>query len=117
MNLNLINLKVDDWGTMLAFYQDVLGMKPVVLEHDHKYGWLDAGSVRLSIYEKKDLPTAENERLSLQFEVQNIEDEVKRLEALGCHFTDKQLATGEAYKLATFTDPEGNPISIYELKG
>lgn len=115
MQLNLISLKVDNWDLMVKFYQEVLGMKPIVLEHDHKYGWLDAGGVRLSIYEKKGLPQAENARLSLQFQVEDIEKEILRLKSLGCEFFDKQLNTGEAYRLASFRDPEGNPIAIYEL--
>lgn len=116
MIISMINLKVENWDRMVKFYQNVIGLKPIVLEYEDKYGWLDAGGVKLSIYEKKSLPQpSDNARLSLQFQVENIEGEVNRLEELGCKFFSKQLNTGEAYRLASFHDPEGNPVSIYEL--
>ena len=115
MNLNLISLKVNDWEQMVKFYQHVVGLEPIVLEPEHQYGWLDAEGVRLSILGTKDLAPAENARLSLQFEVHDLIEEMRKLEEMGCVFFDKQLDTGEPYRMAQFRDPEGNAIAIYEL--
>ncbi len=117
MNLNLISLQVEDWDRMVTFYQEVIGLEPIVLEPDHRYGWLNAGGIMLSILEKKSLAPAENSRLSLQFQVEDLIETMKHLEAKGCVFFDKQLDTGEPYRMAQFRDPEGNRIAIYELIG
>ena len=115
MNLNLISLKVEDWNRMVTFYQEVIGLEPIVLEPEHRYGWLEAGTVRLSLMGKDGLAPAENSRLSLQFQVEDLLEAMKNLEMRGCVFFDKQLDTGEPYRMAQFHDPEGNAIAIYEL--
>jgi len=113
LELNLINLKVRDWDGMLKFYQDIIGLEPAYLEPEDKYGQLDAGNIRLSLSVGGELPTGS--RLTIQFQVEDLLAEIARLESLGCEFFDKQLATGEAYRMAQFRDPEGNAIAIYEL--
>ncbi len=90
-------------------------IKPLVLEPEHQYGWLDAGSLRLAIVGGSEPPSSENSRLSLQFEVKDLISEIAKLEHAGCLFFDKQLDTGEPYRMAQFRDPEGNPIALYEL--
>lgn len=115
MELNLINLKVRDWDGMIKFYQDIIGLEPAYLEPEDKYGQLDAGNIRLTLSSSGELPAQSGSRLSLQFQVADLPVEIARLESLGCEFFDKQLDTGEAYRMAQFRDPEGNAIAIYEL--
>lgn len=115
MELNLINLKVRDWDKMVRFYQEVMGLPPAYLEPEDKYGQLDAGNIRLSLSSGGELPVSGSSRLTIQFQVNDLLAEIIRLESLGCEFFDKQLDTGEAYRMAQFRDPEGNAIAIYEL--
>ncbi len=100
---------------MVTFYREVIGLEPIVLQPEHRYGWLDAGGIRLSIFQKDVLEPAEHSRISLQFEVEDLFGEMKKLEAKGCVFFDRQLNTDEGYRMAQFRDPEGNAIALYEL--
>lgn len=118
MELNLINLNVSDWDGMVKWYQNVLGLKPITLQPEHRYGWLDAGAVRLGINGTHKPGEGEGEgegRIGIEFEVRNIQEEMKRLEGLGCEFFDIQNDEEDGYRMASFHDPEGNTISIYEL--
>ena len=116
MELNLINLNVADWLQMVQWYQDVLGLIPISLQPEHRYGWLDAGSVRLGINGTHE-PSEPSGRLAIQFEVKNLGDEMARLGALGCEFFDVQNDEEDGYRMAQFRDPEGNAVAIYELVG
>ncbi len=100
---------------MLEFYQDVLGLDPIYLEQDDQYGQVDAGAIRLSLHADGELPDPAGKNLQLQFEALDLPGKIEHLERLGVEFFDKQLDTGEAYRMAAFRDPEGNAIAIYEL--
>ena len=114
MELNLIDLHVSDWERMVKWYQDVLGLTPITLQPEHRYGWLDAGAVRLGINGTHE-PAQSEGRIGIEFEVKNMREEMARLEALGCEFFDVQNDEEDGYRMASFRDPEGNRISIYEL--
>ncbi len=116
MELNLIDLHVSDWETMVAWYENVLGLKPITLQPEHRYGWLDAGNVRIGINGTHP-PGGAQGRLTLSFEVEHLDDEMKRLGSLGCEFFDIQKDEEDGYRMAQFRDPEGNAITIYELMG
>ncbi|MFI5202654.1 MAG: VOC family protein [Candidatus Kapaibacterium sp.] len=114
MELNLINLNVSDWEGMVKWYQDVLGLTPLTLQPEHRYGWLDAGPVRLGINGTHEAVEPSG-RVAIQFEVKNLNEEMARLGALGCEFFDVQNDEEDGYRMASFRDPEGNAIAIYEL--
>lgn len=114
MELNLINLRVSDWEGMVKWYQEVLGLTPITLQPEHRYGWLDAGAVRLGI-NGTHTPGEASNRLTIEFEVGSLKDELSRLESLGCEFFDIQNEEEDGYRMASFRDPEGNRVSIYQL--
>ena len=111
----LLQLEVINWEQMVAFYRDTLGFRPMVLEPEHRYGWLDAGTITLAIRGITSKAEGVTAKLSMQIEVNNLEDAIELLEERGCQFTSKQFETGEAYQVAHFHDPEGNPLAIYSI--
>lgn len=111
--LSIVCIDVHDWQKMVAFYQNVLEFEPVVLEPHHRYGWLQCGPALLALRGVDDLAVSPASRISLQFEVADIESSINALEEEGCVFYEKQLETEEGYKIAYFHDPEGNALAIY----
>ncbi|HEX5316388.1 MAG TPA: VOC family protein, partial [Candidatus Kapabacteria bacterium] len=94
-----------------------LDLAPITLQPEHRYGWLDAGSVRLGINgtHRVGRASSPDNRLSIEFEVKSLSEEMTRLEALGCEFFDVQNDEEDGYRMARFRDPEGNAIGIYQL--
>jgi predicted enzyme related to lactoylglutathione lyase len=98
---------------MAKFYQDTLGLNPITLEPHHRYGWFDAGDIVIALQGSKSDEEVSKSTVTLQFEVDDIDESIALLEQRGCEFHDKQLETGEGYQVAHFCDPEGNEISVY----
>ncbi len=111
--LDFVQIDVWDWERMAKFYQEILGLQPIFLEPEHRYGWLLAGPVKLALRGVSKKPEGSFSRTSLQFKVPDIDNAITQLEAKGCVFHDKQLSGTEGWKVAYFRDPEGNSIAVY----
>jgi catechol 2,3-dioxygenase-like lactoylglutathione lyase family enzyme len=126
MNIIVTSLFVDDQDKALKFYTDVLGF---VKKHDVPAGnfrWItvvskdDENGTEL-VLEPNDNIAAQDYQNSLMqqgipatmFGVDNVDEEYKRLEALGVEFTMKPKAAGDM-KLAVFNDTCGNLIQLME---
>jgi len=115
MQVTMISLDVDNWEPMVDFYTRVLGFAPIVLEPAHGYGWLDGGRITLALKKVQNFSKTTARPFSIQFKVDNIQAAINELEQKGCKFHRVELQTGEAYKVAFFTDPENNPLAIYSV--
>ena len=126
MNIIVTSLFVDDQDKALKFYTDVLGF---VKKHDVPAGnfrWItvvskdDENGTEL-VLEPNDNIAAQDYQNSLMqqgipatmFGVDNVDEEYKRLEALGVEFTMKPKAAGDM-KIAVFNDTCGNLIQLME---
>ncbi|MDO5360168.1 MAG: VOC family protein [Jeotgalicoccus sp.] len=126
MNIIVTSLFVDNQDKALKFYTDVLGF---VKKHDVPAGnfrWItvvskdDENGTEL-VLEPNDNIAAQDYQNSLMqqgipatmFGVDNVDEEYKRLEALGVEFTMKPKAAGDM-KLAVFNDTCGNLIQLME---
>jgi predicted enzyme related to lactoylglutathione lyase len=112
-DLNLIKIEVRDWEGMVKFYQNVLGLTATALEPHHRYGWLRTGAITIALHGVDSAKASS--RVSLQFQVEDIQAGIAYLETKGCVFFDKQLTTGENYSIAYFKDPEQNVLAIYSM--
>ncbi len=110
---DILQIDVQDWSRMIAFYQETFGFAPLFLDAEHRYGWLQAGPITLALRGVEHFPEVENLRTALLFRVEHIDSMIGELEQRGCAFYDKQLQTGETYQIAYFRDPEGNSLAIY----
>lgn len=126
MKIIVTSLFVDNQDKALKFYTDVLGF---VKKHDVPAGnfrWItvvskdDENGTEL-VLEPNDNIAAQDYQNSLMqqgipatmFGVDNVDEEYKRLEALGVEFTMKPKAAGDM-KLAVFNDTCGNLIQLME---
>jgi len=126
LKLKLMSVMVDDQDKALKFYTGVLGFEKKMEFPAGKYKWITVSStqepkqVQLSL-EPNVNPAAKafQEAMFSQsipiaaFEVDDVEQEYKRLKALGVTFTREPARSGPV-TLAVFSDTCGNLIQIYQ---
>lgn len=114
-----------DLNRALTFYTQTLGLRKTDtsrLAEGHAFVEAESGN-RLLIYQRSDSPKAENTVLS--FEVTNIEQTITELQGKGVQFeeydfpglkTVNGIAIMGGSKSAWFKDPDGNIISLGEVR-
>ena len=114
-------LAVKDLDRARKFYEEHLGLKQV---DDFGEGFmLKSGDTQFSVYRSEFAGT--NKATALNFDVEDIEDEVRSLKEKGISFEHYDLEgltpkgdiyEGEGMRTAWFKDPDGNILSLIEAK-
>jgi catechol 2,3-dioxygenase-like lactoylglutathione lyase family enzyme len=114
-------LAVKDLDRARKFYEENLGLKQV---DDFGEGFmLKSGDTQFSVYRSEFAGT--NKATALNFDVEDIEDEVRSLKEKGISFEHYDLEgltpkgdiyEGEGMRTAWFKDPDGNILSLIEAK-
>jgi catechol 2,3-dioxygenase-like lactoylglutathione lyase family enzyme len=120
-----VNLFEDDFQTILSFYRDALGFEATEVDpgapSNPKVNWvsLRTGVVTIELFDGKTfwdsklLRGANRDALQLCFIVDDVERERERLQGSG---VDCDPIIDEAWgSYASFRDPEGNWLQIYEV--
>lgn len=117
MNVSSFNINVtsEDPERLKRFYKDVVGLPPNPEMGD---GALKAGDTTLFIDGHSDVhgPAKEPARVLLNFFVEDLASEQKRLESQGVKFI---RSAGREYwggTISTFLDPDGNYCQLIEYK-
>ena len=108
-----IAYSVRDVPAAIAFYRDVLGLKPGDLLSDH-WAEFDVGSVTFGIGNGEPLGIIPGTSFSATFEVDDVAAERERLVKAGVPVTDIQESP--VCFSAFVTDPEGNKFGIHQRK-
>ncbi len=112
-SISPVILFVKDFQKALVFYRDKLGLTPSSGEAPHEeFSSFAVGSVEFSIHGgykgRKGGP------IDIHFLTKDIREEVKRLKENGVSFTrDVEKMPWGAYQ-ATFLDPDGNELELYQ---
>ncbi len=115
-----VMLPVIDMARARRFYEQQLGLTPLGLKPDGKFGYR-CGGTEIALFPKPGCTKAEHTALS--FRVDDIAATVRLLEQRGVKFADYDLPglkTVEhvcvlgAEKAAWFQDPEGNILCLHE---
>lgn len=121
--ISAIILLAADAPKLISFYQDVIGMQVKQESED----WIElstkGGSTVLALYPKKDKKTPSSVKEGLDssrsmligFNVSDLDSVCKKLDKKGVRFF-KKPAEESFGKHAIIEDPEGNLISIAEMK-
>jgi glyoxylase I family protein len=126
MRIKLTSIMVDDQDKALKFYTEVFGFKKKVEIPVGEYRWLTVVSpegpddLELSL-EPNANPAGKTFQEALfkqgipitAFEVDDIDQEFKRLRGLGVAFTQEPMQAGPV-KIATCADTCGNLIQLYQ---
>jgi catechol 2,3-dioxygenase-like lactoylglutathione lyase family enzyme len=125
MNLSQVNLFVKSFPVMLRFYRDTLGFELNDIEPGPpsvplvNWASLRTGSVVLELFDATVfwdstlLPDTNRNAMQLCFIVENVERERARLEAAGVQCD--QVVAEPWGRYASFRDPEGNWLQIFEV--
>ena len=106
-----VELRTAQWPAVLRWYRDVLGLRSLVRVVEDGFALLGAGTVRIALLSREQ-PGPASERLSLAFEVDDLDSLVVRLARAGTRATAPQL-TSEGYRVVSTSDPDGNQIRIF----
>ena len=114
-------LAVKDLDRARKFYEENLGLKQV---DDFGEGFmLKSGDTQFSVYRSEFAGT--NKATALNFDVEDIEEEVRSLKEKGISFEHYDLEgltpkgdiyEGEGMRTAWFKDPDGNILSLIEAE-
>ena len=100
---------------MLTFYRDTLGLTP----RGTKPGFVNFvwGDVRLTVTEHSQVSgtSTDNLRIMVNFTVDDIQAAVARLKAAGVAFSREPEQESWGGWIATFNDPDGNTLQLFEL--
>jgi len=110
----MMTIMVSDLKRAVAFYAETLGCErgPQYGEH---FAEIKAPGVSIGLHPGGKRPAIEHGRhVSLGLRVDDLDAAVKQLEARGVRFTPAPEDRGS--RLAYFTDPDGNPLYLIELK-
>lgn len=114
-------LPVKDLERAKGFYRDTLGLEPTTKLDDGSQLFSSDGTTAIELMVKPDVDTSDH--TSLSFEVDDLAEEIQRLEAAGVAFedydlpglkTENHVATTDHHKAAWFTDTEGNILCLHQ---
>lgn len=114
--ISIVTLRVENWPGMLAYYRDVVGLVPKLVDEKSQYAMFDAGTVRFAI-EGRQSPTfdAGAGKLIVNFQVENLTASVEELARKGGGAIGG-IKRGPAYDFSVMSDPDGNEHILYERR-
>lgn len=111
--LGLVMVVVKNMDRSVAFYRDVLGLKPKFQKPE--YSELDAGNISVGLHAQSDhLKVHPTESAQFGFYVDDIQKVVSELKSKGVHIlmSPKKEDFGT---LSVFTDPDGYHIQLCQM--
>ena len=109
--LYCVELRTADWEGSVRWYRETLGLKVLVRVIDDGYALLAAGETRLALL-ARETPGDASKRISLAFEVNDLEPIVQRLERMGSAIS-KVKTDEEGLREVSTTDPDDNRIRLF----
>ena len=125
MNLGAVLVYADDFGAMLAFYRDVLGLEVVKINPGPEYDegvdfvYLDAGGPGVEIFDRSvhpaHLPMPVGGSVRAGFQVPDLDSIRARLAVSRIAVSD--IVDRRWGRYVELTDPENNPLIIFQVAG
>ena len=106
-----VELRTARWADVVAWYRDLLGLDVLLRVVDEGYALLAAGSGRVAILARDD-PGAASGRLSLGFEVDDLDAVHRRFVDAGADTTEPRVHP-EGFREIVVRDPDGNTLRIF----
>ena len=117
--ITYVHLLVEDWPMALEFYRDLIGLPVEQVFEDEQWVTFETAGARLAIFGGGSGSTrpkgADRNAFVPTLECEDLPGTVAALEARGVPFVAALSETAEGYRTATFVDPEGNRVQLYEL--
>jgi predicted enzyme related to lactoylglutathione lyase len=114
-----VHLLVEDWPMALEFYRDLVGLPVEMMVESEQWVTFEMAGARLAIFGGGSGSTrpkgADKNAFVPTIECVDLLGTVAELEARGVPFVAPFAETPEGYRTATFVDPEGNRVQLFEL--
>lgn len=107
-------LSVRDLDAAIAWYRDVLGFSHMYTKEDIAWAELSTGVARVSVGLSQTESGGGPGGATLTFGVKNLDEARAALEAAHVRFDGETQTIPDMVKLATFFDPDGNALMLYE---
>jgi|SRR5215467_8622598 len=111
--LAFVAYSVKDVPRAIAFYRDVIGLKPSDMFTDY-WAEFDIGDMTFGVGDGESIGIAAGSQASAAFEVEDIAVERERLVALGVPVTE--VFDSPMCRSCFVTDPEGNRFALHQRK-
>lgn len=116
--IGYLQLMVENWAMAVEFYRDVVGLPVDQLFELDQSASFELGATKLVVYSggvgSMQPKGVDKNAFIPNVECEDIDGTVADLEARGVPFIAPPTESGEGYRLATFVDPEGNRIQLFE---
>lgn len=109
--LYCIELRTAHWEASVEWYRNILGLRVLVRVTDEGYALLDAGETRLALL-AREVPGEPTRRISLAFEVPDLNIVAERLRRQGLTFSAPRTDS-EGLREINTTDPDGNRLRLF----
>jgi predicted enzyme related to lactoylglutathione lyase len=114
LDLFMTVVRVANWSMVVHWYIDRLGLVPVVLDAEHEFALLEAGTGRLGFQGVKAARAShERTRIRLVFQVRDLDLERRKL-------IDNRVVVSapienreEGYREVRLHDPDGNSLTLF----
>ena len=107
----------EDINTLLPFYRDVVGLQVGVDSADFViFGDQSQPALAIGTHSEVHGRTQEPARHMVGLLTDDIQADAARLKAAGVRFIEDPTDQGDGFWLATFEDPDGNYIQLFQLE-
>jgi catechol 2,3-dioxygenase-like lactoylglutathione lyase family enzyme len=108
-----VTVMVSDMDRAVAFYRDTLGLTPG-RRYGNEWADFDANGIKIGLHPGGKKPLTEPSRhMQIGFAVDDLDAVTKAMTAKGVSFT---RVADKGSRVCNFTDPDGNPLYLIELK-
>jgi predicted enzyme related to lactoylglutathione lyase len=118
LNLNSVMIGTKQPKALAAFYENVLGEAPGMVDEAQGYWGWQVGSTFLSVMDHSAMVgrTKDPGRVMFNFETPQVQSEFARIKALGAVVIKEPYQMGEAW-IATLADLDGNYFQLLSPMG
>jgi predicted enzyme related to lactoylglutathione lyase len=114
LDLFMTVVRVANWSAIVKWYTETLGLAPVVLDPEHEFALLEAGSGRLGLKGVKAAHAAhERIKIRLVFQVRDIDLARQNLQERGVVVSPLFDNPEEGYREVRLHDPDGNSLTLF----
>ena len=114
LDLFMTVIRVANWKTTVDWYIHALGLSPVLLDTQHQFALLSAGSGRVGIQGVPESRSVEvTARVRLVFQVRDLDEERRRLIEQGVAVGEPVENSEEGYREVRLQDPEGQSLRLF----
>ncbi len=116
LRLFMVEVRVTDFVRSLAWYRDILGLTPLLVDEARGFALLgtEGGHIALKAGAADISPRAD---LQIVFEVEDVGIDRARLCALGEEVAEPVENPDEGYTEIRLNDPDGTPIRLFSWTG